>query len=55
MKPLVIGILALFVVVWMVQAPDSLADFTKASATWTWDTTTVVFESVREFLDSLFA
>jgi hypothetical protein len=55
MKPLVLGIVVLFVGVWMVQAPDSLADFTKVSATWTWDTTTVVFESVREFLDSLFA
>jgi hypothetical protein len=54
-KPLVIGIVALFVIVWMVQAPDSLADFTKESASWTWDTTTVLFESVREFLDSLFA
>jgi hypothetical protein len=43
------------VVFWMVQAPDSLAVFTKESASWTWDTTTVVFESVMEFLDSLFA
>jgi hypothetical protein len=55
MKPLVLGLLVLFVGFWMVQAPDSLAEFTKESASWTWDTTSMVFESVVEFLDSLFA
>lgn len=55
MKPLILGVLVLFVGFWMVQAPDSLADFTKESASWTWDTTSMVFASVLEFLDSLFA
>ena len=55
MKPLILGVAVLFVGFWMVQAPDSLADFTKESASWTWDTTSMVFESVLEFLDNLVA
>ena len=55
MKPLILGVAVLFVGFWMVQAPDSLADFTKESASWTWDATTMVFESVLEFLDNLVA
>lgn len=52
-KPLVIGVLVLFVGFWMVQAPDSLATFTRESGAWLWDTTTLVFESIMEFLGSL--
>ena len=55
MKPLLIGIAVLFVGFWMVQAPDSLAGFTKDAASWTWDTTTMLFESLIGFLDNLFA
>ena len=55
MKPLIIGVGVLFIGFWMVQAPDTLATFTKDSAAWTWDATTMVFESVMEFLGSLTA
>lgn len=55
MKPIILGVLVLFVGVWLVQAPDSLAVFTKESAVWTWDMTSMLFSSLREFLDSLFA
>ena len=54
MKPLLLGVGLLFVGFWMVQAPDTLAAFTKESASWTWDTTSMVFESVMEFLANLF-
>lgn len=53
MKPLILGVLVLFVGFWLVQAPDSLADFTKEGASWTWETTSMVFSSVLQFLDSL--
>lgn len=55
MKPVVLGVVVLFVGFWMVQAPDSLATFTKESATWAWETTTMLFESLMTFLSSLFA
>ena len=54
MKPLILGVVVLFVGFWMVQAPDSLAEFTKEGASWTWDTTSMVFESLIGFLDNLF-
>ncbi len=54
MKPLLLGVGVLFVGFWMVEAPDTLASFTKESAGWTWDTTSMVFASVMEFLDTLF-
>ena len=54
MKPLLLGVVVLFVGFWMVQAPDSLAEFTKEAGGWTWDTTAMVFESLIGFLDSLF-
>lgn len=55
MKALVLGVAALFVGFWMVQAPDSLATFTRESADWTWTTTTMVFGAIIDFLGSLFA
>lgn len=55
MKPLILGVVILFVGFWLVQAPDSLAAFTKDAAGWTWDTTTMLFQSLMTFLDSLFA
>jgi hypothetical protein len=55
MKPLILGVVVLFVGFWMVQAPDSLAVFTKESAAWAWETTTMLFESLMTFLSSLFA
>lgn len=55
MKALILGVGALFVGFWMVEAPDSLATFTKDGASWLWDTTSMVFGATVEFLDSLFA
>lgn len=55
MKALILGVVVLFVGFWLVQAPDSLADFTKESAGWLWDTTSMVFSSALEFLDNLTA
>lgn len=54
MKPLVLGVVALFVGFWMVQSPDSLATFTREGADWTWQTTTMVFGAVIDFLGTLF-
>ena len=54
MKPVVIGVVVLFLGFWMVQAPDSLAAFLQDGGAWLWDTTTMVFESLMELLDSLF-
>ncbi len=55
MKPLIAGVVVLFVGFWMVQAPDSLATFTKEASTWVWDMTTMVFEAIMRYLDGLFA
>lgn len=55
MKALILGVGVLFVGFWMVEAPDTLAAFTKEGASWTWETTSMVFGSVLEFLDNLFA
>jgi hypothetical protein len=54
MKPVVIGLVVLFLGFWMVQDPDTLAAFVKDSAAWLWDTTTMVFEALMEFAGSLF-
>jgi multisubunit Na+/H+ antiporter MnhB subunit len=54
MKLLVVGVLVLFVGFWMVQAPDSLAHFLQDGGAWTWDTTSMVFSSLIDFLGTLF-
>jgi len=54
MKTLVIVILVVFVGFWMVQAPNQLADFASDAATWTWDTATMLFDGVIDFLSALF-
>lgn len=54
MKLLVIGGLVLFVGFWMVEAPTSLANFSQDGATWAWEMTTTVFDSVISFLSALF-
>ncbi|HET6561285.1 MAG TPA: hypothetical protein VFG72_05370 [Marmoricola sp.] len=54
MKLVVVGILVLFVGFWMVQAPDSLADFAADSGAWLWDVTTMVFGAIIDFLNALF-
>jgi hypothetical protein len=55
MKPLVIGALVLFLGFWMVQAPDSLAQFAQGAAAWLWDMVTMVFGAIIDFLSALFA
>lgn len=55
MKPLVAVVLVVFIGFWMVQAPDSLAAFTKDAATWLWQMTTTIFEAIMKFLNGLFA
>jgi hypothetical protein len=53
-KVVVIGVLVVFVGFWMVQSPDSLADFTREGVTWIWDTTQTIFESLIDFLGNVF-
>ena len=54
MKVLAIGLVVVFVGFWMVQSPDTLASFTRDGATWIWDTTQTVFQSLIDFLGNLF-
>ena len=54
MKLVVVGILVLFVGFWMVQAPNSLADFAAEGGGWLWDMTTMLFGSIIDFLNALF-
>jgi len=55
MKPLLAVVAVVFIGFWMVQAPDSLAAFTKEAATWLWDMTSTIFQSLMQYLDGLFA
>jgi hypothetical protein len=54
MKVVVGVVVALFLGMWMVQAPGSLATVTSAAAAALWDLTTTVFDALRQFLTSLF-
>jgi hypothetical protein len=54
MKKVVIGVVVLFVGFWMVQSPDSLAEFTRDGATVAWDGTSAFFRSLIDFLGSVF-
>ncbi len=54
MKAVVLGALVLFVGFWMVQAPDSLAEFAQSGSAWLWDMTTTVFSAIIDFLSALF-
>lgn len=54
MKMLGIGAFVLFVGFWMVQSPDSLAQFAGDGAAWTWTMTETVFSSVIDFLGAVF-
>jgi hypothetical protein len=51
----VVGVVvALFVGMWMVQSPDSLATVTRGAAVAIWDATSAIFEALRHFLTALF-
>ena len=52
-KKVVIGLIVLFLGFWLVQAPNSLADFAQDGAAWVWSMTTRVFSSVIDFLGAL--
>jgi hypothetical protein len=54
MKIVVVGLVVLFIGFWMVQAPDSLAEFTQDGLSWLWDTASMVFRGLIDFLGSLF-
>jgi hypothetical protein len=54
MKVVVAGVLVLFVGFWMVQAPNSLAQFAQDGGAWLWEMTTLVFSAVIDFLSALF-
>jgi hypothetical protein len=54
MKKVVIGVAVLFVGFWMVQSPDSLAEFTREGAALAWEATSAFFTSLIDFLGSVF-
>jgi hypothetical protein len=55
MKKVVIGVVVLFIGFWMVQSPDSLAEFTREGGTLAWDATSSLFTSLIDFLGSVFS
>ena len=52
-KKVLLGVLVLFVAYWMVQAPNSFANFISDAGSWIWQTGRSLFESVIDVLDSL--
>ena len=45
--------LLVFVGYWMIQAPNSFANFVQDAGSWIWRTAQSLFESVIDVLDSL--
>jgi hypothetical protein len=52
-KKVLLVVLVVFLGYWLVQSPNSFAEFTQDGAGWVWDTTRSLFESVIDVLDSL--
>jgi hypothetical protein len=52
-KKVLLVVLVLFLGYWLVQAPNSFADFTQDVGGWLWSTARSLFESVIDVLDSL--
>jgi hypothetical protein len=52
-KPVVIGILLIFVAFWMVEDADSLAQLTREAVATVWDVTQQVFTAIIDYLGSL--
>jgi hypothetical protein len=51
----VVGVLVvLFMGMWLVQSPETLATVTQGAANALWDATTTVFDALRHFLTALF-
>ncbi|CAA9325790.1 MAG: hypothetical protein AVDCRST_MAG34-355 [uncultured Nocardioidaceae bacterium] len=54
MKAVIAGVLVLFLGFWMVQAPNSLAQFAQDGGAWLWDLTATIFSASIDFLSALF-
>lgn len=54
MKIFAVGVVVLFVGFWMVESPDSLAGFTRDAASWAWDITSQIFESLIDYFSTVF-
>jgi hypothetical protein len=52
-KKILVIVLLLFLGYWLVQAPNSFADFTQDTGSWLWTTAQSLFESIIDVLDSL--
>jgi hypothetical protein len=53
-KVVIALVLVVFLGFWMVQAPASLAEFAQEGGAWVWDTTTMIFSGIIDFLTALF-
>lgn len=52
-KPVLIGLLLIFVVFWMVEDADSFAQVTREAVASAWDVTQQVFTAIIDYLGSL--
>jgi hypothetical protein len=52
-KKVLLVLLVLFLLYWLVQAPNSFASFTQDAGSWIWRMARSLFESVIDVLDSL--
>jgi hypothetical protein len=52
-KKVLLLVLVVFVVYWLVEAPNSFANVTQDAGSWVWRTARSVFESVIDVLNSL--
>ena len=52
-KKVLLIVLLVFVAYWLVQAPNSFADFTQDAGSWIWRMARSLFESVIDVLNSL--
>lgn len=52
-KPVVLGLLLVFLAFWMVQDADSLAQLTREAVATTWDVTQQVFTAIIDYVGSL--
>ena len=53
LKKILLVLLVVFLVYWLVQAPNSFATFAQDAAAWVWQLTQSLFQSVIDVLNSL--
>jgi cell shape-determining protein MreC len=53
LKKVLLVVLVVFLVYWLVQAPNSFANVMQDGASWVWDVASRLFESVIDVLNSL--